>query len=51
MSEELKPCECGCLLRTIKHDIRGFYVCCANGHSTQYYKTEQQAISAWNRRK
>ena len=56
MIEELKPCECGNIDIDIDEtiyfadDIRYKCVCPQCGRETEQYDTEEQAISAWNKR-
>lgn len=54
---ELKPCVCGsenwCVWYCCtpdKRDIVGYYVDCDDcGEATSVYKTEEEAVEAWNR--
>lgn len=47
---ELKPCKCG-QDRFIFHTAIGYKVICKCGHNTKgFYKTEEEAIDAWNKR-
>lgn len=52
---ELKPCKCGseswCVWTCYApNHIAGYYVDCDDcGESTRVYKTEEEAIEAWNR--
>lgn len=54
--DKLKPCPfCG-REAVIKHGSCGYYAECNNGMckvmpTTWYYETEEEAITAWNRRK
>ena len=53
--DKLKPCPfCG-RKAILGHDLSGCYVKCNNGMckvmlTTWYYGTEEEAITAWNRR-
>ena len=53
--DELKPCPfCG-RKAILRRDSHGCYIGCENGMcsvlpTTWYYETEEEAITAWNRR-
>lgn len=53
---ELKPCKCGCtdswvVWKVISQTAVSYYVDCeACGETTEVYRTEQEAIEAWNRK-
>lgn len=58
MPNELKPCECGNAAITWHEDFYPFddphmmyWVTCEKcGYESRIYKTEEEAIEAWNRR-
>lgn len=48
---ELKPCKCGKKAAVQSDGMRVWYsVSCMCGLHTNEYRTEQEAIEAWNRR-
>lgn len=50
MSEELKPCKCGCGGWAITDFNYGFYLYCHDcGIMTTEYDTEAEAIEMWNK--
>ena len=51
MSEELKPCDCGSRPELYNHNRKEYFYCCYGCDVRgKRFKTEQEAVEAWNQR-